>query len=118
MSVNPGFGGQKFIDYQVSRLPGTACCHGLRGRVTRPVSWSRTLRACSTACAHHGAMQAQVGKIKKLREMCDAAGVDPWIEVDGGITPANAHQASGSRVNATVPHPVSRWAMLVAVCNN
>ena len=39
-------------------------------------------------------MHTQVGKIKKLREMCDAAGVDPWIEVDGGITPANAHQAS------------------------
>ena len=39
-------------------------------------------------------MQAQVGKIKKLREMCDAAGVDPWIEVDGGISPANAYQAS------------------------
>ena len=28
MSVNPGFGGQKFIDYQVGWLPGTACCHG------------------------------------------------------------------------------------------
>lgn len=56
-------------------------CHGY--------SWTR-----EAACAHNGAVQAQVGKIKKLREMCDAAGVDPWIEVDGGISPANAYQAS------------------------
>jgi len=33
-----------------------------------------------------------VGKIKKLREMCDAIGANPWIEVDGGITPDNAYQ--------------------------
>ena len=24
--------------------------------------------------------------------MCDAIGADPWIEVDGGITPDNAYQ--------------------------
>ena len=49
MSVNPGFGGQKFIEYQVE-------------------------------------------KIRKLRAMCDAIGADPWIEVDGGVTPANAYK--------------------------
>ena len=69
------------------------------------------LHTCCAACAHHGAVHTQVGKIKKLREMCDAAGVDPWIEVDGGITPANAHQARITHVNAAVLHPVSRWAV-------
>lgn len=59
MSVNPGFGGQKFIDYQV-------------------------------------------GKIKKLREMCNAVGADPWIEVDGGVTPANAWQVIEAGANALV----------------
>ena len=51
MSVNPGFGGQKFIEYQVE-------------------------------------------KIRKLRAMCDAIGADPWIEVDGGVTPANAYKVT------------------------
>lgn len=49
MSVNPGFGGQKFIEYQV-------------------------------------------GKIAKLKQMCNELGVNPWIEVDGGVTPANAYK--------------------------
>merc|ERR1712012_749957 len=47
MSVNPGFGGQKFIE-------------------------------------------SQVEKIRKLKAMCQAKGVNPWIEVDGGVGPANA----------------------------
>jgi ribulose-phosphate 3-epimerase len=59
MSVNPGFGGQKFIDYQVE-------------------------------------------KVRKLREMCDAAGADPWIEVDGGIGPDNAWQVIEAGANALV----------------
>lgn len=59
MSVNPGFGGQKFIGYQVD-------------------------------------------KIKKLRAMCDAVGADPWIEVDGGITPDNAHLVIEAGANALV----------------
>jgi ribulose-phosphate 3-epimerase len=59
MSVNPGFGGQKFINYQVD-------------------------------------------KIRKLRQMCDAVGADPWIEVDGGITPDNAHLVIEAGANALV----------------
>ena len=54
-------------------------------------------------------MQAQVGKIKKLREMCDAAGVDPWIEVDGGISPANAYQASITDPYGTSLHSGTAW---------
>ena len=37
-----------------------------------------------------GFIQSQVKKIKKLREMCNEYGVNPWIEVDGGVTPKNA----------------------------
>ena len=39
-------------------------------------------------------IEYQVEKIRKLRAMCDAIGADPWIEVDGGVTPANAYKAS------------------------
>lgn len=59
MSVNPGFGGQKFIDYQVP-------------------------------------------KIKKLKEMCNEAGANPWIEVDGGVTPENAYKVIEVGANAIV----------------
>ena len=48
-AVNPGFGGQKFIEYQVE-------------------------------------------KVRRLRQMCDDAGVAPWIEVDGGINGKNAYK--------------------------
>ena len=50
-SVNPGFGGQGFI-------------------------------------------QSQISKIARLRQMCNELGVDPWIEVDGGIGPGNAAEVS------------------------
>lgn len=59
MSVNPGFGGQKFIE-------------------------------------------AQVGKIAKLRQMCNEIGVNPWIEVDGGVTPDNAYKVIEAGANAIV----------------
>lgn len=50
-AVNPGFGGQKFIEYQVE-------------------------------------------KVRKLRQMCNDAGVNPWIELDGGISGKNAYKVS------------------------
>jgi ribulose-phosphate 3-epimerase len=59
MSVNPGFGGQKFIE-------------------------------------------SQVAKIKKLRQMCLERGLDPWIEVDGGIIPDNAYKVIEAGANALV----------------
>jgi ribulose-phosphate 3-epimerase len=59
MSVNPGFGGQKFIE-------------------------------------------SQVAKIKTLRAQCDALGVNPWIEVDGGVTPENAYKVIDAGANAIV----------------
>ena len=59
MSVNPGFGGQSFIDNQVK-------------------------------------------KISDLRRMCDDKGLDPWIEVDGGVKGANAWKVIEAGANAIV----------------
>ena len=59
MSVNPGFGGQSFIENQVQ-------------------------------------------KIRDLRRMCDEKGLDPWIEVDGGIKAGNAWKVIEAGANAIV----------------
>ncbi|KAG2301171.1 hypothetical protein Bca52824_029822 [Brassica carinata] len=59
MSVNPGFGGQRFIE-------------------------------------------SQVKKISDLRRMCVEKGVNPWIEVDGGVTPKNAYKVIEAGANALV----------------
>ena len=59
MSVNPGFGGQSFIE-------------------------------------------SQVAKIRALKAMCNEKGVNPWIEVDGGVTPANAYKVIDAGANAIV----------------
>jgi ribulose-phosphate 3-epimerase len=59
MTVNPGFGGQKFLP---EMLP----------------------------------------KIRALRAMCDARGLDPWIEVDGGVGGGNAWQVVEAGANAIV----------------
>ena len=59
MSVNPGFGGQSFINNQVQ-------------------------------------------KIKDLRKICDERGLDPWIEVDGGIKVNSAWKVIEAGTNAIV----------------
>ncbi|KAF5832706.1 chloroplast ribulose phosphate-3-epimerase [Dunaliella salina] len=59
MSVNPGFGGQKFIE-------------------------------------------SQVQKIREIRALCDAKGVNPWIQVDGGVGPDNAYKVIEAGANAIV----------------
>jgi len=59
MTVNPGFGGQKFLP---EMLP----------------------------------------KIRKLRALCDARGLDPVIEIDGGQNCANAGEAISAGANAIV----------------
>ncbi len=43
-----------------------------------------------------------IPKIRKLREMCDERGLDPWIEVDGGLKPSNAYQVIEAGANAIV----------------
>ncbi len=45
---------------------------------------------------------AVVPKIKALRQMCDERGLNPWIEVDGGIKPSNAWQVIEAGANAIV----------------
>ncbi|AQL09393.1 Ribulose-phosphate 3-epimerase [Zea mays] len=59
MSVNPGFGGQSFIE-------------------------------------------SQVRKIAELRRLCAEKGVNPWIEVDGGVGPKNAYKVIEAGANAIV----------------
>ncbi|MFC5497290.1 ribulose-phosphate 3-epimerase [Caenimonas terrae] len=41
-------------------------------------------------------------KIRALRQLCDARGLDPWIEVDGGINDANAASVRAAGANALV----------------
>ncbi|NJL01172.1 MAG: ribulose-phosphate 3-epimerase [Spirulinaceae cyanobacterium SM2_1_0] len=43
-----------------------------------------------------------VGKVAKLRQMCDERGLDPWIEVDGGLKPNNTWQVLEAGANAIV----------------
>ena len=41
-------------------------------------------------------------KIRKLRAMCDERGLDPWIEVDGGLKSHNTWQVLEAGANAIV----------------
>jgi ribulose-phosphate 3-epimerase len=43
-----------------------------------------------------------VPKIRQLRQMCDERGLDPWIEVDGGLKGANTWQVLEAGANAIV----------------
>lgn len=45
---------------------------------------------------------SMVSKIAKLRAMCDERGLNPWIEVDGGIKSHNAWQVIEAGANAIV----------------
>jgi ribulose-phosphate 3-epimerase len=43
-----------------------------------------------------------IPKIQKLRQMCDERGLDPWIEVDGGLKGNNTWQVLEAGANAIV----------------
>ena len=43
-----------------------------------------------------------IPKIAKLRQMCDDRGLDPWIQVDGGLKPSNTWQVLEAGANAIV----------------
>jgi ribulose-phosphate 3-epimerase len=47
-------------------------------------------------------MPQALPKIRKLRQMCDARGLDPWIEVDGGINSETAPQVIAAGATALV----------------
>ena len=43
-----------------------------------------------------------VSKVRKLRQICDERGLDPWIEVDGGLKAHNTWQVLEAGANAIV----------------
>ncbi|WP_287129984.1 ribulose-phosphate 3-epimerase [Candidatus Cyanaurora vandensis] len=43
-----------------------------------------------------------IPKIQQLRRMCDEKGLDPWIEVDGGLKPSNSYLVIEAGANAIV----------------
>jgi ribulose-phosphate 3-epimerase len=43
-----------------------------------------------------------VSKIRDLRTLCDERGLDPWIEVDGGLKVNNTWQVLEAGANAIV----------------
>jgi ribulose-phosphate 3-epimerase len=45
---------------------------------------------------------AVLPKIRQLRKMCDDKGLDPWIEVDGGLKGNNTWQVLEAGANAIV----------------
>ncbi|KAL0364700.1 UNVERIFIED_CONTAM: Ribulose-phosphate 3-epimerase, chloroplastic [Sesamum angustifolium] len=47
-------------------------------------------------------IESQVKKISDLRRMCSEKGVNPWIEVDGGVGPKNAYKVIEAGANALV----------------
>ena len=47
-------------------------------------------------------ISAVVPKIRALRQMCDERGLDPWIEVDGGLKSNNTWQVLEAGANAIV----------------
>ena len=59
------------------------CQHFLCPRLTHA-------HAVNPGFGGQGFIQSQVKKIQKLKEMCNEYGVNPWIEVDGGVSPGNA----------------------------
>lgn len=81
-----------------SSNPGHVLCGSVSG------ASCRILPCCALpfhprACC---ALLRQVEKIKQLRAMCDKIGANPWIEVDGGVTPANAYMVIEAGANAIV----------------
>ncbi|KAI8537955.1 hypothetical protein RHMOL_Rhmol09G0063700 [Rhododendron molle] len=47
-------------------------------------------------------IESQVEKISDLRRLCAEKGVNPWIEVDGGVGPKNAYKVIEAGANALV----------------
>ena len=128
MSVNPGFGGQSFIESQarptssrtgphttafacerrsLRTFPSFLPAHPSLSIPTRRDAFQllhlTPFDSAPTSVASRGSsLDAQVEKIAKIKAMCDAKGVNPWIEVDGGVTPANAYKVIEAGANALV----------------
>lgn len=74
MSVNPGFGGQSFIESQVKKISD------LRRLCAEKVHKKQIISS---------SILATFGKSWLFSAM---QGVNPWIEVDGGVGPSNAYK--------------------------
>ncbi|RWW56478.1 hypothetical protein BHE74_00036805 [Ensete ventricosum] len=78
MSVNPGFGGQSFIESQVKKISE------LRRLCAEKVRMNNISSFFKSAFWEQWDMHFIV--------FPDMQGVNPWIEVDGGVGPSNAYK--------------------------
>lgn len=84
MSVNPGFGGQSFIESQVKKISD------LRRLCAEKVCCNHF---CFFMCWLIGfVFLAWILFLHNLSHSLSPQGVNPWIEVDGGVGPANAYK--------------------------
>lgn len=79
MSVNPGFGGQSFIDSQVKKI-------------------SELRRLCAEKVYFPFPFCCSCTYLPDLITFLFISfqGVNPWIEVDGGVGPSNAYKVYDS----------------------
>ncbi|CAA2963241.1 ribulose-phosphate 3-epimerase, chloroplastic [Olea europaea subsp. europaea] len=83
MSVNPGFGGQSFIESQVKKISD------LRRMCAEKVENVSILSISNDLRTNHILLFV-------------LQGVNPWIEVDGGVGPKNAYKVIEAGANALV----------------
>ncbi|MDA1170323.1 MAG: ribulose-phosphate 3-epimerase, partial [Cyanobacteria bacterium] len=84
------------------------------GAVLNPGTPLRSLEYCLELCdlvlimsvnpgfGGQSFIPSAVNKVRALRQMCNERGLDPWIEVDGGIKANNAWQVIEAGANALV----------------
>jgi ribulose-phosphate 3-epimerase len=95
----------------LTRIRGLGKRAGAVLNPSSPVGWiAQVLHLCDIVLvmsvnpgfAGQAFLPEVVPKIRELRELCDARGLDPWIEVDGGINASNAGLVLAAGANALV----------------
>lgn len=95
MSVNPGFGGQSFIESQVKKISD------LRRLCVEKVWFSNHINlmlGCFFCMSYMNSKAIDIFLVNLFLQ-----GVNPWIEVDGGVSPKNAYKVSN--LDSFSPHP-------------